>query len=387
MRAVLTSPGQRGRRALPAFGSYPSAARSPNRPAWAHHLFRRPRHWRTTTSPPWACPGAQRAAAGARRRPRRRARARPGRHCWRARRRTSSTGIGPWTVVRRHAALADPDSFCPPTSGVRQNLAAGGPPCPAEPPRWRRRWRPWRSTPCSCGRPPSPTRRPTTDRSPAHAPGDSPDAHRPRPRKPVHLPSFADGRVRCTAPAGTDKPARTRRALMCAALAPAATSTSAADLDHATDLRANGDWPAVDGDLGAIDAVAVRQRSGPFLVEGVGRHCSAVPMPAHRITSRSWPPRRADSPARVRAAASACRPRRPPCSCLPPGDHLRRRRLPRCGLDVKRWLLDHGPSAPDHPPSLRSGQAASTSTSAPKSTDDAQPGTGARPPRWRGRRS
>jgi methylated-DNA-[protein]-cysteine S-methyltransferase len=94
------------------------------------------------------------------------------------------------------------------------------------------------------------------------------------------------------------------------------------------------------GEVGAIDAVAVRQRSGPFL-ESAWAELRRVP--AGAPVSYAGFAARCGRPAAVRAAAGACARNAAalfvPCHRVLGSDG----RLTgfRWGTPVKRWLLDH----------------------------------------------
>jgi methylated-DNA-[protein]-cysteine S-methyltransferase len=95
-----------------------------------------------------------------------------------------------------------------------------------------------------------------------------------------------------------------------------------------------------DGDLGAVDAVPVRQRSGAFL-----EHAWEVlrTVPAGAPVSYTEYAAKAGRPAAVRAAASACA--RNAAALFVPCHRVWRTDGSlggfRWGLPVKRWLLDH----------------------------------------------
>jgi methylated-DNA-[protein]-cysteine S-methyltransferase len=95
-----------------------------------------------------------------------------------------------------------------------------------------------------------------------------------------------------------------------------------------------------DGDLGAVDAVPVRQRSGAFL-----EHAWEVlrTVPAGAPVSYTDFAAKAGRPAAVRAAASACA--RNAAALFVPCHRVWRTDGSlggfRWGLPVKRWLLDH----------------------------------------------
>ena len=95
-----------------------------------------------------------------------------------------------------------------------------------------------------------------------------------------------------------------------------------------------------DGDLGAVDDVPVRQRSGPFL-----EHAWEVlrTVPAGAPVSYTEYAAKAGRPAAVRAAASACA--RNAAALFVPCHRVLRNDGSlggfRWGLPVKRWLLDH----------------------------------------------
>ena len=99
-----------------------------------------------------------------------------------------------------------------------------------------------------------------------------------------------------------------------------------------------GDYLA--GDLGAIDGVAVGQRSGSF-TEHVWRLMRTVP--AGSPVSYTDLAARSGRPAAVRAVANACA--RNPVALFVPCHRVLRRGGElggfRWGLDVKRWLLEH----------------------------------------------
>jgi methylated-DNA-[protein]-cysteine S-methyltransferase len=95
-----------------------------------------------------------------------------------------------------------------------------------------------------------------------------------------------------------------------------------------------------DGDLGAVDAMPVRQRSGAFL-----EHAWDVlrTVPAGAPVSYTEYAAKAGRPAAVRAAASACA--RNATALFVPCHRVLRNDGSlggfRWGLPVKRWLLDH----------------------------------------------
>lgn len=95
-----------------------------------------------------------------------------------------------------------------------------------------------------------------------------------------------------------------------------------------------------DGEVGAVDAVPVRQRSGPFL-EHAWDVLRAVPA-GDPVTYTEYAAR-AGRPAAVRAAASACA--RNAAALFVPCHRVLRTDGAlggfRWGLPVKRWLLDH----------------------------------------------
>jgi methylated-DNA-[protein]-cysteine S-methyltransferase len=95
-----------------------------------------------------------------------------------------------------------------------------------------------------------------------------------------------------------------------------------------------------DGDLGAVDGVPVRQRSGPFL-EQAWEVLRTVP--AGAPVSYTEYAAKAGRPAAVRAAASACA--RNAAALFVPCHRVLRNDGSlggfRWGLPVKRWLLDH----------------------------------------------
>jgi methylated-DNA-[protein]-cysteine S-methyltransferase len=100
-----------------------------------------------------------------------------------------------------------------------------------------------------------------------------------------------------------------------------------------------------DGDLGAIDAIAVRQKSGPFL-EHAWDVLRTVP-PGEPLTYREYA-EKAGRPAAIRAAASACAKNAAalfvPCHRVLGTDGTMRGF--RWGVHVKRALLAHeAPSA------------------------------------------
>jgi len=108
------------------------------------------------------------------------------------------------------------------------------------------------------------------------------------------------------------------------------------DLGPVTDAVAR----YVDGDLGAVDSVEVRQRSGPFRA-----HAWDVlrQVPAGAPVTYAALAAKAGRPSAVRAAAGACGFNAAalfvPCHrVLRTGGALGGFRW---GLDVKRWLLDH----------------------------------------------
>ena len=96
----------------------------------------------------------------------------------------------------------------------------------------------------------------------------------------------------------------------------------------------------VDGDLSAIDAIAVRQESGPFLME-VWEVLRAVP--AGAPVTYAELAAKAARPEAVRAAASACA--RNAAALFVPCHRVVRTGGGlggfRYGLEVKRWLLGH----------------------------------------------
>lgn len=96
----------------------------------------------------------------------------------------------------------------------------------------------------------------------------------------------------------------------------------------------------VDGDLGAVDGIEVRQHSGPFLVEAwavLRRVPAGAPVTYAELAAK------AGRPDAVRAAASACA--RNAAALFVPCHRVIRTGGGlggfRYGLDVKRWLLDH----------------------------------------------
>lgn len=122
----------------------------------------------------------------------------------------------------------------------------------------------------------------------------------------------------------------------------------APSLRHAGEARSRPELGAVTdavaayvaGDLGAIDAVEVRQRSGPFRTHAwdvLRRVPAGAPVTYAELAAK------AGRPAAVRAAAGACGWNAAalfvPCHrVLRTGGALGGFRW---GLDVKRWLLDH----------------------------------------------
>ena len=95
-----------------------------------------------------------------------------------------------------------------------------------------------------------------------------------------------------------------------------------------------------EGDLGAVDGVPVRQRSGPFL-EQAWEVLRTVP--AGAPVSYTEYAAKAGRPAAVRAAASACA--RNAAALFVPCHRVLRNDGSlggfRWGLPVKRWLLNH----------------------------------------------
>jgi methylated-DNA-[protein]-cysteine S-methyltransferase len=95
-----------------------------------------------------------------------------------------------------------------------------------------------------------------------------------------------------------------------------------------------------DGDVGAIDAVPVRQRSGVFLEEAWD---VLRTVPAGAPVSYTEYAAKAGRPAAVRAAAAACA--RNAAALFVPCHRVLRNDGSlggfRWGLPVKRWLLDH----------------------------------------------
>jgi methylated-DNA-[protein]-cysteine S-methyltransferase len=95
-----------------------------------------------------------------------------------------------------------------------------------------------------------------------------------------------------------------------------------------------------DGELGAVDDVPVRQRSGPFL-EHAWDVLRAVP--AGAPVSYTEYAAKTGRPAAVRAAAAACA--RNAAALFVPCHRVLRNDGSlggfRWGLPVKRWLLDH----------------------------------------------
>jgi methylated-DNA-[protein]-cysteine S-methyltransferase len=115
-----------------------------------------------------------------------------------------------------------------------------------------------------------------------------------------------------------------------------ATARQVADLGEVSDAIARYH----DGDLGAVDDVPVRQRSGPFL-EQAWEVLRTVP--AGAPVSYTEYASKAGRPAAVRAAASACA-RNAAALFVPCHRGLRNDGSLggfRWGLPVKRWLLDH----------------------------------------------
>lgn len=96
----------------------------------------------------------------------------------------------------------------------------------------------------------------------------------------------------------------------------------------------------LDGDLGAVDAITVRQRSGPFLTEA---WAVLRDVPAGAPVTYTELAAKAGRPDAVRAAASACA--RNAAALFVPCHRVVRTGGGlggfRWGLDVKRWLLDH----------------------------------------------
>lgn len=95
-----------------------------------------------------------------------------------------------------------------------------------------------------------------------------------------------------------------------------------------------------DGDLGAPQRVAVRQRSGPFVADAWAALRRTAPGEVITYTQLA---ERAGRPAAVRAAASACARNTSalfvPCHRVVRRDHGLGGFA--YGLGVKRWLLDH----------------------------------------------
>lgn len=102
------------------------------------------------------------------------------------------------------------------------------------------------------------------------------------------------------------------------------------------------------GELSAVDAVAVRQRSGAFL-EHAWDVLRAVP-PGSPVTYTEYAAK-AGRPAAVRAAASACA--RNAAALFVPCHRVLRSDGSmggfRWGVDVKRWLLIHESKPPGRP--------------------------------------
>lgn len=96
----------------------------------------------------------------------------------------------------------------------------------------------------------------------------------------------------------------------------------------------------LDGDVTAVDAIAVTQRSGPFL-EHAWKVLRTVPA-GSPVTYREFA-ELAGSPAAIRAAANACA--RNPAALFVPCHRVLRTDGGmggfRWGTEVKRWLLDH----------------------------------------------
>ena len=119
-----------------------------------------------------------------------------------------------------------------------------------------------------------------------------------------------------------------------------------AAVEHVDDLGAVGD--AVSryhaGELSAVGAVPVRQRSGAFL-EHAWEVLRAVP-PGGPVTYTEYAAK-AGRPAAVRAAASACA--RNAAALFVPCHRVLRTDGTlggfRWGVDVKRWLLEHETTA------------------------------------------
>ena len=95
-----------------------------------------------------------------------------------------------------------------------------------------------------------------------------------------------------------------------------------------------------DGDLTAVDAIPVRQKSGPFLLTAWDA-LRGVP-PGAAITYTEYA-RLAGNPVAIRAAASACA--RNAAALFVPCHRVLRQDGTlggfRWGVQVKRWLLDH----------------------------------------------
>ena len=128
-------------------------------------------------------------------------------------------------------------------------------------------------------------------------------------------------------------------ALIAPALRPA-TCAPVADLGAVTDAVA----AYTDGDLSAIDGIAVRQQSGPFLME-VWDVLRTVP--AGAPVTYAELAAKAGRPEAVRAAASACA--RNAVALFVPCHRVVRTGGGlggfRYGLEVKRWLLGHEAAA------------------------------------------
>jgi methylated-DNA-[protein]-cysteine S-methyltransferase len=125
------------------------------------------------------------------------------------------------------------------------------------------------------------------------------------------------------------------------------------------------------GEVGAIDDVVVRQRSGPFLTEAWEMLRT---VPAGRPDTYAAFAARCGRPTAVRAAANACARNAAalfvPCHRVMGSDGGMGGF--RWGTDVKRWLLDHeaehmkDPRAPHHS-HARGGPLHGATTSAPPS--------------------
>jgi len=155
----------------------------------------------------------------------------------------------------------------------------------------------------------------------------------PTPAGPFTIVAEADTHT-VLASGWTDDPA-VLVALITPALRPA-TLERVAELGPITEAVA----AYVAGDLGAIDAIAVRQRSGPFLTEAwdvLRRVPAGAPVTYAELAAK------AGRPDAVRAAASACA--RNAAALFVPCHRVVRTGGGlggfRWGLEVKTWLLDH----------------------------------------------